>query len=102
MRANEKLLPKRALMYWMGQERCQTCGIDDPEVLSIDHVLRNGPEHRRQLGIPGRGPESVRLYREVLRQGMDPRFPLQVLCFNCHFKKDHHRRWYRSSGLPDD
>jgi hypothetical protein len=92
-KADAKLLPKRALMYWMGQEACQVCGIADPDVLSIDHVLRNGTAHRKLLGV--KKTNSVQFFRTVLREGMRAEFPLQTLCFNCHFKKDHRRGWYR-------
>jgi len=81
-----------ALFFWMGQEVCQSCGIADRDVLTIDHIRRNRKAHWAWLGARTAGTE---FYRRVLERGMHPDFPLQVLCWNCHVLKD----LYRHRGM---
>ena len=56
--------------------RCFCCGETIKEFLTIDHVNRDGAEHRRQLN---RG----RLYASIIRDGFPNRF--RIACANCNF-----------------
>lgn len=64
----------------LGQARCRTCGIQDIDVLSVDHINEDGHRTRLQDGIG-----SV-LYRQIVSNKVDlTRF--QVLCLNCNLYK---------------
>ncbi len=62
---------------------CVCCGFDDPRSLSIDHINDNGADHRRSIGLAGRG--GYDFYRWLKQNGYPDGF--QVLCSNCQFKK---------------
>lgn len=62
-----------------GRAACCRCGIDDPDVLSLDHVDHSGAEHRR------RDPNARKLLFWVVANGLPPGF--QTLCMNCNWKK---------------
>jgi hypothetical protein len=61
--------------------KCE-CGVDDLILLTVDHVLDDGHEHRRQLG---KGATGYGLYRDLVRNG----FPdiVQCMCWNCQIRK---------------
>lgn len=57
---------------------CSCCGLNDPDLLSIHHVLGDGGLHKAEVGGAGH-----QMYLDILRTGADPaRF--RVLCRNCH------------------
>ena len=70
--------------YSNGMMCCAHCGIDDLEVLTIDHIEQNGAEHRRQVGIRGKGTDGINLRPWLKRNGYPPGY--RVLCFNCNVK----------------
>ncbi len=59
---------------------CAWCGIDDMEVLCIDHVNNNGAEHRKQIRLLG-----YSLYQWLKKKDCPKGY--QVLCHNCNHKK---------------
>ena len=61
--------------------RCASCGVDDREVLTLDHVNNDGAAHRRELG----GDSSILLARWCVRNDYPP--SIQVLCANCQLRK---------------
>lgn len=63
--------------------KCQRCGEDDVDVLTIDHVNQDGSTHRAELG-PERSVGSCKMYRHLKKSGFPPGF--RVLCFNCNVK----------------
>lgn len=67
---------------------CNLCHIVDREVLTLDHVMNNGAEHRRQVPIS-------QMYSWVVKNN----FPLdfRVLCFNCNHKAF---LFFRRNGEP--
>lgn len=69
--------------------KCQ-CGIDDPDVLTIDHVGGGGNDHRKSLGQRSGG-----LWRTVLREGCPERY--RLLCRNCNMR-DHLSRQRESQA----
>lgn len=60
--------------------RCNNCGIDNPILLTIDHIMGDGAAHRRRDGWKG-----FKIYKYLL----DNDFPegFQVLCWNCNYLK---------------
>jgi len=63
--------------------RCRNCGEDDIDILTIDHVNDNGAEHRREIGLAGRG--GYPFYQWLKNNSYPDGF--QVLCYNCNFRK---------------
>jgi hypothetical protein len=62
--------------------KCACCGEMEPKFLTLDHVNGDGAAHRKALTGKSRA-SSIRIYREVKRQGCPPdRF--RVLCWNCN------------------
>lgn len=60
--------------------KCQCCGTDVWEFLSIDHVYERGADERRRLGR--KSTNSASLYRKIIRENFPPQY--QILCFNCN------------------
>lgn len=60
--------------------KCKHCGIDNIDVLDIDHVNDDGNIHRKN-GISGRS-----LCQLIKREGF-PKHKYQVLCRNCNWLK---------------
>ena len=63
--------------YSRGTPYCARCGIDDIDVLSIDHINGGGTQHRRTV--------NPHTYRFLIKENFPEGF--QVLCFNCNWKK---------------
>ena len=57
--------------------KCADCGIEDMDVLSIDHINGGGREHRKKIGRK----INIWLCRNNFPEGF------QTLCFNCNWKK---------------
>lgn len=70
-------LQDAAIMAYGGYT-CRWCGIDEPLVLSLDHIDNDGAEHRKKLGFKG----GARLYNWLKQNGYPQGF--QVLCMNCN------------------
>lgn len=81
--------------YSAGAMRCKTCGHEDLDVLTIDHINGGGRKHREQIGAYS---SSIALYRWLIRHGFPSGF--QILCMNCNFKKYklEHRQRFRIDG----
>lgn len=89
VRENPDKRRKNALNYYYrlqdaallayGGYRCSWCGIDDPIVLTIDHVDNDGAEHRKTVrsGAP--------FYKWLRDQGYPVGYV--VLCMNCNHGK---------------
>ena len=65
--------------------KCCNCGINDIDVLDIDHVNNNGASHRKQ------GMFGYNLFR-YLKKNNWPKDDYQLLCKNCNWKKELKRR----------
>jgi len=61
-----------------------SCGVVDPDLLTIDHVGGGGNGHRRELGSKSGG-----MWRTVLKDGCPARY--RLLCRNCNMR-DHLER----------
>ena len=65
-------------------DRRECCGEATPEFLAVDHVEGGGGQHRKQLGLTGRG-----FYLWLKRQGF-PGNQFRLLCHNCNFARGHY------------
>jgi hypothetical protein len=72
--------------YSAGKMECARCGIDDIDVLTIDHIDQGGAKHRRDNGIAGSNSRTGTTYfaRWLKQNGYPPGY--RVLCFNCNIK----------------
>lgn len=68
--------------------RCELCGINDPEVMTVDHLWGNGHDHRKEVG--------TRIHAWLIRNNFPPGF--RLLCFNCNYKA--HQARVQSDVIP--
>ena len=66
--------------YGNGVLACVRCGFTDIRALTIDHIHNDGYEHRKTIGLSGRG-----FYYWLKRENFPDGF--QTLCMNCQFIK---------------
>ena len=57
--------------------KCMRCGVDNPDLLCIDHINGGGNEHRRKLNNRGDG-----VYKEIIKNNFPPEY--RLLCWNCN------------------
>jgi len=57
---------------------CNSCGINDPDILCIDHIDHVG-KNRKRITYP--------LYRWILNHPTESKTKFQLLCRNCNWKK---------------
>lgn len=83
---------KLIVLAYFGQ-KCAHCTETDIRVLTLDHVNGDGNAHRKEVG-----DSSVRVWRDVAKQierDGKPARDCQLLCYNCHAKKDLTQWWLR-------
>src|SRR5690349_8754931 len=65
--------------------KCIVCGESRYEFLTIDHILNDGAQHRKELyGNSRKGGDD--LYVEIIKLGI-PKDRFQILCYNCNCSK---------------
>ena len=69
-----------------GKPQCVCCGVDDIDILCLDHINNNGREEIRKYGLYG----STKLYLRLKRNSYPEGY--QTLCMNCNWKKEIVRR----------
>lgn len=69
--------------YSDGIPECNSCGITDLRVLSIDHLENNGGKHRKEVMSANKG--GSRFYAWLKKNNYPKSY--QVLCMNCQFIK---------------
>jgi hypothetical protein len=75
----DRRMRTRALTYYGGDPpRCECCGENRVEFLSIDHIEGGGRQHLLSMG----GISGARLYRWLYRNDYPAGF--RVLCYNCN------------------
>jgi hypothetical protein len=67
--------------------KCQHCGTDDIDVLTLDHIDNNGAEHRQITGGSG-----FNTYHYLRKNEYPEDFRIQILCANCNLKKEIERK----------
>jgi len=70
----------------MGHPKCAFCGIDDMDVLCLDHINNDGARERRR----GKGVYGAGIYYRLRRTGYPQGY--QILCMNCNLKKEIQRQ----------
>lgn len=84
---------KLAALNAYGGPRCACCGELHLEFLTIDHIEKNGAEHRREMleergwNADSRSMSGSHMYLWLRQKGYPPGF--RVLCFNCNFALGH-------------
>ena len=68
--------------YSKGSPRCECCGENNLEFLSLDHIDGGGKEHRKTTG------NGTQFYRWVVKNNFPP--ILRVLCMNCNTSYGHY------------
>lgn len=56
--------------------KCACCSESTYEFLQIDHIDKNGKQHRLEIG------RGMKLHRDMLKN--DTRYRVRILCGNCH------------------
>src|SRR5271157_887155 len=77
---------KRTVMECFGG-KCECCGEERLERLTLGHSNGDGGGHRR---VSGRGTS---FYRKLIKTSFESSFEIRVQCFNCNFGS------YRNSGI---
>jgi hypothetical protein len=77
--------------YSGGSMSCKHCGINDVEVLCLDHINDDGKIHRKHGSQRGKN-----MYIYARHKGFID--GLQVLCYNCNMKKEIERKRRSASG----
>jgi hypothetical protein len=62
--------------YSNGEMKCKNCGIDNLDVLTINHIEHNGSEHRKTL-------KTKDIYRWLVLNNFPDGY--DVLCHNCNW-----------------
>ena len=70
--------------YSNGELKCAHCGIDDIDVLCIDHINNDGASLRKQWGL------GSAFYKRLIQAKYPEGY--QILCWNCNHKKELERR----------
>jgi hypothetical protein len=80
--SKKKLKELKTIVYNHYGQHCvwEGCDVTDIDMLSIDHILGNGAEHRRMIGSGG-----IQFYKWIIKHNFPPDF--QVLCRNHQAKK---------------
>lgn len=74
------------LHYGDGKIECKRCGIEDIDVLCLDHINNDGAMRRKEMRIAGRGSRGLNTYEVLKREGRPT--GIQILCANCNLKKE--------------
>lgn len=61
--------------------KCECCGENILEFLTIDHINNDGASHRREL--KGKG---IKVYKDIIKNNF-PKGRFRVLCFNCNITR---------------
>jgi hypothetical protein len=70
--------------------RCVSCGIEDLDVLSVDHIDGGGNKHRKEVG------GGHEFYCYLRKNNFPDKDKYQILCMNCQFKKERFNRAKRT------
>jgi len=78
-------------VYSNGYMKCELCGIDNIDVLTIDHINGNGAKHRKE----------IKKYKDLYSWLRDNNFPdgFRVLCRNCNWEDGLFKRYKKETYL---
>lgn len=77
--------------YCGGLPRCQSCGVVDLRVLTVDHIEGGGTRHRRKI-------HRSNFYKWLLDAGFPDGY--QILCMNCQWIKRAEKREFHTEYRP--
>lgn len=64
-----------------GGSKCSICGIDDFDVLTVDHINCGGTKHRKSF----KNYDGQAIYRWLIKNDFPEGF--RILCRNCNWKE---------------
>lgn len=100
--ARERRQRYRRQVLEMYGGKCECCGEDQYEFLSLDHIEGRGREYRRIANLmnPGRGSTTTSTYKWLIDQ--KKRLPfLRILCYNCNLSRSLYG-YCAHRNLPED
>jgi len=66
--------------------KCECCGENIIEFLTLDHPDKDGKKHRKESGY--KNVTGIAFYIRLKNQGYPKKYRLRVLCANCHIAID--------------
>ena len=84
-------LRRELIMVVQGYVKCNLCPITDISLLHAHHVNINGKEDRARFIQPNGEADRIAWARYMIEHYQDEKdkYPLQVLCVNCHKHLSH-------------
>ena len=80
----ERHIKNKKIVFEYYGNKCECCGEDDFDLLTIDHKNGNGNKHRKDNKISG----STNMYNWLIKNNFPKEF--QTLCRNCNCGKSHY------------
>ena len=74
--SRDRIAAQRESLFEMYGHVCSVCGFSDKRALTLDHILRNGNQERKEVGERG-------VYRKALKEFRPDIY--RTLCMNCQF-----------------
>lgn len=96
VRQREVRKRNKTFLFNYFERKCNHCNESEIIVMTIDHVNNDGYKDRN---LPHRSslvatPQLYAKYVKDIKAGVFDRSRFQMLCFNCHAKKDNKPEWY--------
>jgi hypothetical protein len=85
-RSHNAMIKEEVIDHYGG--KCECCGIEDIDFLTIDHISNNGADHKRQIKLENGKPIGS-VIRWLYKNGCPDNLNLRVLCFNCNTGRYH-------------
>lgn len=76
-RARERLRKFKSMVFEHYGQQCVCCGVTEEAFLTIDHINKNGKEHREEVG------QGTAFYRWIVKFNYP--VDLRILCMNCNY-----------------
>ena len=81
----EQVLNLKNQIYDHYGRECTCCGEKRTDFLTLDHILGDGAEHRKEIGSTNKKSNTTAVHRWIVKNNFPSDF--QVLCFNCNCSK---------------
>lgn len=97
----DKRIEWKIKVYEYFGTKCVNCGIDDMDVLNLDHINDDG--YKEKDGKGRRQSESYKLLLTKITNGVNLKEKYQILCSNCNLKKQVYRNEFNrleKLGIP--
>lgn len=83
--------------YSNGEMKCAVCGIDDFDLLTMDHIYGGGSRFKREY--KERTGKNFHLHTFLIKNNFPPGY--RVLCWNCQYKERIRLHYNHSRKVPD-